>query len=286
MKLKKILFPILLFGITFSWTAERVWAAMTVEDFIISPMGSSILIEWWTGNETNNTGFYIQRSQSQTSGFQRITNFFPSEWDGIQSAYYYFFDEEVQPEVIYYYRIEAVDTQGVSSFYGPAPGSTNQMLPTFTASAGASPTQTQTPTVTLSIASITPSPTSPITTSSATTTGTPATPFIPTPSPSLTGSAPAQTLTPTITGTILPSVTTTLEPLPTIVLTFPATETQPPQEKSLVKAPTQTPTPTPVSAAGSLARLPARLVSVGVIVVIIWVCLGAFLVFMVHQFRD
>jgi len=286
MKQRNFFVSCLIFVLLFLVFVMQARASMAIEDFIVSPMGTSILIEWWTGDETNNTGFYIQRSQAVASGYQRITNFITTDWDGLQSAYYYYFDEAVNPDVIYYYRIEAVDKQGVSSFSGPAPGSTNQMLPTFTVSAGPSPTRTSTATIPISDTNDTPTLTNTATSGNANVTATPVTPGIPSPSPSLTGSPLTQTLTPELTGTVLPSITATLEPLPTILLTFPPTSTQPPQAISQKQTASDTPTPTPVPPLSLIKDLPMRLVSLGVIVVAIWVCLGAFLVFMVRQFRE
>ncbi len=282
---RKLLVACLIAALSAVGFIVKARAAMVIEDFIVSPMGTSILIEWWTSDETNNTGFYIQRSQAITSGYQRITNFITTDWDGLQSAYYYYFDENVTQEVIYYYRIEAVDKQGVSTFSGPTPGSTNQMLPTFTVSA-VLPTRTPTATQPVLNPSATLTPSSTATPGTSNVTNTPVTPGIPSPTPSVTGSSLSQTITPEITGTVLPSMTATFEPLPTIILTFPATQTQPPQPVAQKQAVIETPIPTPVPPLSLIGNLPSRLVSVGFIVVAIWVCLGAFLVFMVHQFKE
>jgi hypothetical protein len=277
-KFKSLSIIILMVLWIYSIPVLPVRAAVTVEDFLISPTGSSILVEWWTADETTNTGFYIQRSGSVSGGYQRITDFIQTEWDGIQTAYYYYFDDDVVQGVTYYYRLECLDQQGNSTFIGPAPGSSTQMLPTFTPSTSAVASRTPTPTG-IQLGAATPTRTATLSK------GTPATPLT-TVSPLPTDLARSQTVIPDLSATIEPEETTTLEPLPTFILTFPATATADLAVKIITEIPTFVVTPEPVSESELTEPVPPRLISIGLIVLVIWLCLAAFLVFIVRQFND
>jgi hypothetical protein len=270
-----LIFTVALIGLLYA--VQPGLASVTYLDFATNSLDDSVLIEWWTASEEDNSGFYIWRALQADGIYERISPFFTSEADEGSGAYYYYFDDTALPGIIYYYRLEAIPEEGNSEFYGPITGSVINPSITATTVRSATPTRINTGTGPSATASIsTPSPTAqPFTTATATITPArtqPNTPGIPT----LTG-----TVTPIDQETNTPTVTTTLEPLPTIQLLFPVTQTELPLAPTEISRsiPSQTPE-LPAKSAGTFSN---RLVALGVIISLLWLCLGAFLVLMVRK---
>lgn len=114
-----------------------VWAAVTLADFGALAQTSTIKVYWETASEVNMSVFYVLRSLSATGTFQRISNFIPAEGD-LGGAIYEYIDENVQVGTTYYYKLEAVETNGSSDFHGPV----SARIPI----AGETPTPTPSPT--------------------------------------------------------------------------------------------------------------------------------------------
>ena len=74
------------------------------------PLLNSIIVDWTTQNEVDNTGFEILRSANGRD-FQAIGWVNPNEINN-----YEFEDREVVPNQLYYYRLRQVDTNGDSRF--------------------------------------------------------------------------------------------------------------------------------------------------------------------------
>ena len=245
---------------------------MVYADFTASPTENVILLEWWTESEIDNLGFYLQRSLRETGPYQRITPFIATDSDGIHITYYFWFDDTVVAGTVYYYRLESVNEQGISAYYGPVAASTSGVIIPATLTPTSSVTLGSTsviPTDSVAALSQTPTPTGFSPSTLATLTGT------------LIATQATPTETPTPHGSASPTATTTLEPLPKIELTFPPTETHPPFTPTIVKSTKNTSTPT--SQEPVLVRAPVRLTTLGLVVVALWVCLGVFLVYIVRQ---
>ncbi len=85
-----------------------------------------VYFSWETGSEADMLGFYLQRSEQEYVGYQRIPNSNPDSDDLIPAkdpfgASYVeeFIDADVEPETRYYYQLEAVDINGDSELHGP-----------------------------------------------------------------------------------------------------------------------------------------------------------------------
>jgi len=79
-----------------------------------------VVLRWVTESETGNLGFNIHRSLLDSSDYKKIN------WPMIKGAgnsythrEYSHEDKNVQNGVTYYYKLEQVDIQGYSTFYGP-----------------------------------------------------------------------------------------------------------------------------------------------------------------------
>jgi len=95
--------------------------------------------------------FYVLRSLSETGTYSRISNFIPAEGD-LGGAMYEYIDDDVQAGTTYYYKLEAVETNGSSEFHGPV--SARMPLP----GEDATPTPTPSPTATSTPAPTTAAP--------------------------------------------------------------------------------------------------------------------------------
>jgi hypothetical protein len=259
---------------------------------------------WETATELNNSGFYVNRSDSPTGTKARIDvyipdydsplDFVPSTSDGLTNTYYEAYDRDVVGGMTYYYWIESVSTNSVSTFsnvQSAAPIADITTTLTATVTPTPTPTGTLTPNGT-STATRTVTPTGTTPSATATRTRAPTVPPSSTPNfsfPPTSTSLPSITLAPELTisetlvpsDTITPTSTPTLVPLPSITLLFPLT--------------TDTGTPTPTNAPGaklsvsdpsipsSNSGLSPGVILLIAVILIIWILLGAFLFFYIRR---
>lgn len=207
-------------------SATPVFAAVDLLYFIAVPGEDRIILTWETAQELDNAGFYIVRSTSSNIAYDRISNFIPII-DPFTGNYYEYPDTSPEAGVVYYYKLEAVDAGGNSTFYGPVSASTTAKTPTQTLTSTSAFTEQPSAT---SVAADTAIPTN---TESVVNTPTPTVAIQPsvtatgfTPAAAATTFAPPKTYTPmpSLTSTPTPSLTptTTLMPLPEVKLAFPA----------------------------------------------------------------
>ena len=90
---------------------------ITLVSFTATYQNEYVLIEWKTDMELNNAGFNIWRSEAAASGYFKINDsFIPAEGSGYQ---YSFIDDAVVTGNTYYYKLEDIDLDGISTFHGP-----------------------------------------------------------------------------------------------------------------------------------------------------------------------
>ena len=149
---------------------SRTSASVTLIYFRALPENGAVYLEWETATEIDSAGFYVTRSASESSGYERIGSFIPSRGDFVAGAYYDFRDSAVENGDTYFYILESwnydntVDyTDPVSAIPGTE-GSTATPTSTPTKIGSPSPTATQTsgetPTITntLMVSTKTPTP--------------------------------------------------------------------------------------------------------------------------------
>ncbi len=279
----------LLAGLLLAVYTGRVHAAVTLVSFTASAQVDFILIEWETATELNNAGFYIQRSTQSGTGYARITDLIPSLSDGLTGAQYQYEDHTANAGITYYYKLEAINLNGGSELYGPVSQSWGgNATQTATLTQNATSTSTATSQTTANTSTPTPTgtagPTSTATstatlapTSTATSVAQIAT-HTPTPSPTPTSPGPLVTLE----GTVFPSPTTTLLPLPSITLIFPVlTATQTPTATQIeTPAASATPTDTPEL---DDEPVPTRWKIAAMLLVVLWILLAGFLTILIRR---
>ena len=95
--------------------------AVTLSSFEATPAAGSILVTWETAIEIDNVGFNLYRSEAFDGPYVKLNDsLIPSQSPGAPfGAEYAWLDEVVEPDVIYYYKLEDVEVGGQSTFHGP-----------------------------------------------------------------------------------------------------------------------------------------------------------------------
>ncbi len=93
--------------------------AIDLLSFTAIPSSFEVTLSWETGTEVHTAGFFLRRSLAREGPFVRITPLIPPAGETFQGAAYRYVDREVQVGATYYYQLEEVDDQGVSTLHGP-----------------------------------------------------------------------------------------------------------------------------------------------------------------------
>ncbi|MEM7028435.1 MAG: choice-of-anchor L domain-containing protein [Chloroflexota bacterium] len=92
--------------------------AIELVTFIVNKLGDQVILQWETASEIDNEGFHVWRSETRAGSYVRLTDaIIPAHGNNDTGAHYQFVDGTAQPDQIYYYRLEDVDTEGVSTFH-------------------------------------------------------------------------------------------------------------------------------------------------------------------------
>jgi len=79
-----------------------------------------VSLDWATAAEPDNAGFALWRSGQQTGDYEVITpSLIPAEGDATHGASYEFVDADVDRGETYWYKLESVDINGRSVYFGP-----------------------------------------------------------------------------------------------------------------------------------------------------------------------
>ncbi len=103
--------------------------AVDLADFAALPEVDRVRVLWTTGQEIGASGFKVYRSlQEDGSDRSQISDFIFSQAGGAGGADYEFLDTTAQVGVRYYYWVEAVSTDGSSTFFVSAPVALHNMF--------------------------------------------------------------------------------------------------------------------------------------------------------------
>jgi len=79
-----------------------------------------VILYWSTESEIDNAGFNIYRSESEDGDYEQINDsLIAAEGSPTEGAEYEFVDDDVKNRRTYYYIIEDIDLNGVSTMHGP-----------------------------------------------------------------------------------------------------------------------------------------------------------------------
>jgi uncharacterized repeat protein (TIGR01451 family) len=95
--------------------------AVTLASFAANLQDDAILVTWETAMELDNVGFNLYRSTAAAGPYTQLnTTIIPPQFPGeVMGGYYEWLDKDALPGVVYYYRLEDIDVNGVSTFHGP-----------------------------------------------------------------------------------------------------------------------------------------------------------------------
>ena len=95
--------------------------AVTLADFSAGIDDAGVALSWSTASELDVAGFNLYRSERADGGFSRINpDFIPSQAPGaLTGADYVWTDRTARPGQVYFYQLEAVNTGGPGTFFGP-----------------------------------------------------------------------------------------------------------------------------------------------------------------------
>ncbi|MCX5905355.1 MAG: hypothetical protein NTV89_18230 [Proteobacteria bacterium] len=88
--------------------------------FTAAPKSGKVLIQWATESEIDNAGFNLYRAETENGEYKKInTALIPAKGSSTQGASYEFVDSNVKNRKTYFYKLEDIDTSGVSTLHGP-----------------------------------------------------------------------------------------------------------------------------------------------------------------------
>ncbi len=95
--------------------------AVKLVSFEVIAQDEALLVTWETAQELDNVGFNLYRSTAADGPYTLLNDtLIPPQFPGeVMGGNYEWLDTDVQPNVIYYYRLEDIDVKGVSTFHGP-----------------------------------------------------------------------------------------------------------------------------------------------------------------------
>ncbi len=91
-----------------------------LSSFTARTVSGGVLLQWSTESETNSYGFHVLRSLTEKDGFEQVTPE-PIRAAGVSThrREYQWLDRRVEAGVTYYYKLQQLDIDGSSRFYGP-----------------------------------------------------------------------------------------------------------------------------------------------------------------------
>ncbi len=121
-------------------TGEALWAIAAGQNWLIpveltsfsaQVVDNQVTLSWSTATETENLGFHIFRSMSESGDFSRITNeLIKGAGSSDQAHRYSFTDKDVVVGNTYYYKLQDVDFNGNMAFHGPISVTVEASAPT------------------------------------------------------------------------------------------------------------------------------------------------------------
>jgi len=88
--------------------------------FTATPLHKEVIINWSTESEIDNAGFNLYRSETEVGEYTKInTELIPAKGSSTQGANYEFIDKDMKNRKTYYYNLEDIDLNGISTMHGP-----------------------------------------------------------------------------------------------------------------------------------------------------------------------
>ena len=97
---------------------SRVSTAITLSSFTAIPKNKEVIIQWSTETEIDNAEFNIYRATIEDGEYTKINDsLIPAQGSSTQGARYKYIDSGLKNGKIYYYKLEDVDLNGVTTMH-------------------------------------------------------------------------------------------------------------------------------------------------------------------------
>jgi hypothetical protein len=94
--------------------------AITLASFTATPKSKKVILEWTTGDETDNLGFNVYRAATKDGEYVKLNpSLILSKVGTGLGTTYEFVDSTVKNGTAYFYKLEDVDINGVKTLHGP-----------------------------------------------------------------------------------------------------------------------------------------------------------------------
>jgi hypothetical protein len=101
-------------------TTTALATLIDLSSITATPEFNKVIIQWSTESEINNVGFNLYRAESENGEYIQINDsLIPSKGSSTQGASYEFVDNDVKNRKTYYYKLEDIDLNGISTLHGP-----------------------------------------------------------------------------------------------------------------------------------------------------------------------
>ena len=112
--------------VNYGYYLEAPPDAITLESFSAYLKGSNVILEWVTGTEIDNFGFYVVRSEYIDSGYIILNEkLIPAQGSTFSGGTYSYVNNTVKSGHVYYYWLADVDIYGLFTIHGPVKVITN-----------------------------------------------------------------------------------------------------------------------------------------------------------------
>lgn len=109
-----------------------VQAAVTIVSFNALPGDQQVILEWETASETDMLGFYVTRNDQLNGNFIRISKLIFTQGSSVSGLVYKYIDSNLIIGETYYYKLEALDNNYESEFFGLVSAIPMQISPSLT----------------------------------------------------------------------------------------------------------------------------------------------------------
>jgi len=107
-------------GTSSAFFATQKTTQIELADFQAIPGNNAVNLYWITVSEIDNAGFNIYRAESADGEYQQINNsLIPAEGSPSIGSVYIYTDDGLQNRKAYYYKLEDIDLNGISTMHGP-----------------------------------------------------------------------------------------------------------------------------------------------------------------------
>lgn len=87
-----------------------------------------ILVKWKTGSELDTVGFNILKSTNSSRDYLQLNStMIPAALDPLGGNEYEYIDRDVEPDIKYFYKLEAISIDGNADIYGPIESETEKL---------------------------------------------------------------------------------------------------------------------------------------------------------------